>query len=120
LSGDFRHCSDKGSITMAVTAGGEAYLKTRDASSGRAQGLPQQASEEFITALCEDFELHSEAVMVRKTRSADYLKIVAALVPKEFSVKSGSLDGWRVQVHVDGDTVPILSRQGSQLRRAVA
>jgi hypothetical protein len=44
--------------------------------------------------LCEDFELHGAAVIetVRKTRPADYLRIVAALVPKEFSVESGSLE----------------------------
>jgi hypothetical protein len=29
---------------------------------------------------------------VRKTKPADYLKIVAALVPKVFTVESGSLE----------------------------
>jgi hypothetical protein len=44
--------------------------------------------------LCEDFELHGEAVIetVRKTRPAEYLKIVAALVPKDFTVEGGSLE----------------------------
>jgi hypothetical protein len=61
---------------------------------GRPKGSRNKLSEEFIAALCEDFELHGEAVIEtgRKTRPADYLRIVAALVPKEFSVESGSLE----------------------------
>jgi hypothetical protein len=63
-------------------------------AAGRPKGSRNKLSEEFIAALCEDFELHGEAVIetVRKTKSAEYLKIVAALVPKEFSVESGSLE----------------------------
>jgi hypothetical protein len=63
-------------------------------AAGRPKGSRNKLSEEFIAALCEDFELHGEAVIetVRKTRPADYLRIVAALVPKEFSVASGSLE----------------------------
>jgi hypothetical protein len=40
------------------------------------------------------FELHGEAVIetVRKSKPADYLRIVAALVPKELSVEGGSLE----------------------------
>jgi hypothetical protein len=63
-------------------------------AAGRPKGSRNKLSEEFIAALCEDFELHGEAVIdtVRRTRPADYLRIVAALVPKEFSVAGGSLE----------------------------
>jgi hypothetical protein len=63
-------------------------------AAGRPKGSRNRLSEEFIAALCEDFELHGEAVieMVRQAKPADYLRIVAALVPKEFSVEGGSLE----------------------------
>jgi hypothetical protein len=57
------------------------------------RGSRNKLSEEFIAALNEDFERHGKAVIetVRKTRPADYLRIVAALIPKEFTVEGGSL-----------------------------
>jgi hypothetical protein len=63
-------------------------------AAGRPKGSRNKLSEEFIAALNEDFERHGKAVIetVRKTKPADYLRIVAALVPKEFSVQSGSLE----------------------------
>jgi hypothetical protein len=52
-------------------------------------------SEEFIAALCEDFKLHGEAVIetVRKTKPADCLKIVAALVPRSSPSRAAH---WRI------------------------
>jgi hypothetical protein len=73
-------------------------LKPDAEGSGDVAGRPKDSrnklSEEFVAALSEDFKLHGEAVIgtVRKSKPAEYLKIVAALVPKEFSVEGGSLE----------------------------
>ena len=60
---------------------------------GRPKGSRNKISEEFIAALCEDFEQHGVDVIeaVRTERPADYLKIIASIVPKELNVTGSSL-----------------------------
>ncbi len=55
---------------------------------GRPPGSKNKLSEAFISALCEDFETHGVDVIrhVRADSPADYLKLVARLVPKDFNV----------------------------------
>jgi hypothetical protein len=73
-------------------------FKAGEAWSGNAAGRPKgsrnKLSEEFLAALNQDFTLHGPAVIeaVRKTRPADYLKIVAAIVPKDFNIKEGKVE----------------------------
>ena len=61
---------------------------------GRPKGSRNKISEEFIAALCDDFEQHGVEVIeaVRTERPADYLKIIASIVPKELNVSASSLD----------------------------
>jgi hypothetical protein len=63
-------------------------------AAGRPKGSRNKLSEEFIGAFNEDFERYGKAVIetVRKTKPADYLRIVAARVPKEFTVEGGTLE----------------------------
>ena len=61
---------------------------------GRPRGSRNKISEEFIAALCEDFEQHGVDVIeaVRTECPADYLKIIASIVPKEVNVSASSLE----------------------------
>lgn len=64
-------------------------------NSGRPVGARNKLQTEFVKALAEDFEEHGEGVIriVRAERPAEYLKIVASILPKEFFVSEGALDG---------------------------
>ena len=55
---------------------------------GRPKGSRNKLGEDFIRALCEDFEEHGAAVIatVRESRPHDYLKIVASLLRKQIEV----------------------------------
>jgi hypothetical protein len=51
--------------------------------------------EDFVQKLQADFEAHGAAVIstVRTERPADYLKVVASLLPKRVEIKEGAFDG---------------------------
>ena len=57
---------------------------------GRPKGSRNRLSENFIQSLSDDFEQHGVAVIqeVRLEKPAEYLKIIAAIVPKEFTVNT--------------------------------
>jgi hypothetical protein len=59
-------------------------------SAGRPKGARNKHSESFINAFAQDFEQHGAAVIekVRKDRPQDYLKVAAALLPKQMEVKT--------------------------------
>lgn len=60
---------------------------------GRPKGSRNKLSEEFIAAMCADFEAHGTKAIetVRTERPQDYLKVIASIVPKEFHVKDATL-----------------------------
>lgn len=62
--------------------------------AGRPKGSRNRLSERFIEALHDDFMTNGQAAIetVRTERPQDYLKIIASIVPKEFTVKDQSLD----------------------------
>jgi hypothetical protein len=62
--------------------------------AGRPKGSKQRLSESFISAMCDDFELHGQTVIdtVRAEKPSDYLKIIASIVPKEFTVRTETLE----------------------------
>ncbi len=61
---------------------------------GRPLGSRNKLSEDFLSALSEDFEQHgAKAIEACRTESpSNYVKIVAAILPKEF-VLERSTDG---------------------------
>src|SRR5258705_4826504 len=61
---------------------------------GRPKGSRNKLSENFLAAMSDDFDAHGKSVIetVRTEKPADYLKIIAAIVPKEFTVKDASLE----------------------------
>ena len=73
---------------------GSAATQFKPGQSGNPKGKPKgskhKLSESFLAALSDDFEQHGEAVIaeVRADKPHEYLKIVASIVPKEFTVNN--------------------------------
>ena len=59
-------------------------------SKGRPNGSRHKLGEQFLSKMQADFELHGEGVIekVRLTEPAQYLRVVASLMPKEMDVKT--------------------------------
>jgi Family of unknown function (DUF5681) len=56
--------------------------------NGRPKGSRNKISEKLLEALASDFDAHGKEVVekVRMDRPADYIKIVASLVPKQMEI----------------------------------
>ena len=69
------------------------FEKGREKTGGRAKGAKNRLSHAFLTALAEDFELHGiDALRITRTeRPAEYIKIVAGLMPKELEIMDSRL-----------------------------
>jgi hypothetical protein len=63
-------------------------------SGGRPQGARNKLQATFVDALEKDFTEHGAGVIniVRIEKPADYLKIVASILPKEFVLTEGELE----------------------------
>src|SRR5258708_1338150 len=63
-------------------------------SRGRMKGSRNRLHGAFVAALEDDFREYGPKtiVTVRKERPAEYLKIVAAVLPKEFILEDGRLE----------------------------
>lgn len=63
-------------------------------ANGRPKGSRNRLSENFIAALSDDFDKHGPSVIetVRTEHPKDYLKVIASIVPKEFTVKDQTLE----------------------------
>ena len=63
-------------------------------ANGRPKGSKHKLSEEFVAALCEDFERHGIAAIerVRVEKPADYLRVIASVIPKEITVNPNPLE----------------------------
>lgn len=73
---------------------------------GRPKGSRNRLSEDFVAAMCADFDEHGADVIavVRAEKPADYLKIIASILPKELHVKDASLDDMS-----DGELIDLLA-----------
>ena len=56
--------------------------------SGRPKGCRNKLSEQFLASLCEDFEVHGNAVLetVRVNDPSTYLRVTASLLPKQTEI----------------------------------
>src|SRR5262245_34104012 len=63
-------------------------------SGGRTAGSRNRLQHDFVEKLQADFAEHGEGVIriVRVEKPVEYLKVVAAILPKEFHVKDTTLD----------------------------
>lgn len=61
---------------------------------GRPKGSRNALSEAFIAALHADFEIHGVDVIekVRNEKPAEYLKIIAAIVPKDINLTTPGIE----------------------------
>jgi hypothetical protein len=70
------------------------FEKGRAKTGGRAKGARNKLSMAFVEALAKEFDAHGEEAIriMRKENPADFLKIVAAIVPKEFEITDSRLN----------------------------
>lgn len=61
---------------------------------GRPKGSRNRLSEDFISALSDDFAEHGKAVIeaVRAESPVDYIKVVASLAPKQVTIQDDTLE----------------------------
>jgi hypothetical protein len=66
----------------------------RKKSGGRTKGARNKLSMAFVEALGKEFDAHGEEAIriMRKENPADFLKIIAAIVPKEFEITDSRLN----------------------------
>jgi hypothetical protein len=66
------------------------FLTGNNGGPGRPRGSRNKLGEEFCLAIYEDWREHGPAVIeaVRIERPWDYLKVVAALVPRQIDLQS--------------------------------
>jgi len=62
--------------------------------AGRPKGSKNKLGEDFISALQQDFEAHGVAAIqeVRETKPADYLKVIAGILPKELNITKTTVE----------------------------
>src|SRR5262245_19282211 len=70
-----------------------AYTTETANRRGRAKGSRNRLAHAFVEALQADFERHGEAAIriVRVERPAEYLKVIAGILPKEFEITDSRL-----------------------------
>lgn len=68
---------------------------TGNIGGGRPKGSRNKLGEEFIRDLHADWQQNGPAVIqaVRAEKPAEYLKVVASLLPKQVEIKEGIFDG---------------------------
>ncbi len=73
---------------------GGKFAPGNTAGLGRPKGSRHKISESFLADVLTDWELFGAACIVelRETRVADYVKVVAALLPKEMTVRVNELE----------------------------
>ena len=61
---------------------------------GRPAGARNRLSTAFLLAMAKDFEAYGEGVIrvVRTEKPDVYLRCIASIIPKEFSIESAKLD----------------------------
>ncbi len=69
------------------------FERGRAKTGGRLSGTRNKISKALLEALAADFEAHGiEAIRItRRERPADYLKVIASILPKEFEITDSRL-----------------------------
>jgi hypothetical protein len=69
------------------------FERGRAKTGGRAKGARNKISTAFLEALAKDFEEHGETAIkiMRIERPAEYVKVIASILPKEFEITENRL-----------------------------
>ena len=72
----------------------DANGQLKKGSGGRVTGSRNKLQHTFVSALEKDFHQHGEGVIriVRIEKPHEYLKIIAQVIPREFTITEGELD----------------------------
>jgi hypothetical protein len=84
--------------------------------AGRPKGSRNKLSEDFLSALCADFEEHGTAsiVTMRENDPASYVKVVAGLVPKDMNVNMKGAEAFTAILHaISAGQVGVISNAGA-------
>jgi hypothetical protein len=70
------------------------FLPGNNGGSGRPKGSRNQLGETFVADLYADWQKHGPVTItkVRETRPADYLKVIASILPKDSNVKVSAIE----------------------------
>src|SRR5262245_24927644 len=77
---------------MSMKPGCTPFTSETAPRQGRMKGSRNKLGADFLYALQRDFEEHGEAVIriVRVEKPAEYLKVIASILPKELEISDGS------------------------------
>jgi hypothetical protein len=84
---------------------------TGNSGGGRPKGARAKLGEEFLKTMLADYEKHGAAAVeiVRETKPADYLKVIASILPKEFDLGEETVDVLSTLLgRIDGRTRSVL------------
>jgi hypothetical protein len=81
----------------ANTTSFKSGAEWRGNAKGRPPGSRNKLSEAFLSKLAADFDANGAYVIerVRTTEPAQYLRVVASIVPKEFELGQSTQDAFR-------------------------
>jgi hypothetical protein len=90
-----------------------------NSGGGRRKGSPNKIGEDFLSALCDDFETHGIATIakVREVDPAAYIQICAKLIPKDYGLTH---DDRPVAQLSDGEIMSAIAQQVATLARSDA
>ena len=97
--------SNEGANTTAKKPRGRPFQPGNNANpTGRPKGSKNKLAEDFLRALSEDFEAHGiEAIRkAREERPAQYVQIVASLMPKDVQVVTKTHEEWLAELAANG------------------
>lgn len=76
-------------------SGNGRFITGNTVSNGRPKGSRAKLSEAFLSALCDDFAVHGRNTIerVRVEKPDAYLKVIAAILPRQIEVKADAFEG---------------------------
>ena len=95
------------------------FVPGNNGGSGRPRGSREQLGEAFVADLYADWLAHGVATIekVRAARSADYLKVIASMVPKDLNMKVSAIESMtddELEASIKRLVADVAEREGSE------